>query len=106
MVQSSSKLLALIVILVCSVLLIRRPIYPLREFSPNFGMFKTAGMGTVHATSPRDYTRILEAGAASNIDLGKAKKLAQDLLGLIRARYQLDEPIGAHFFNSANNIGR
>jgi hypothetical protein len=49
--------------------------------------------------------RNLSDAKTQDIDIAHAKKLAQDLLGLIRARYQLDEPIGRHFFNTANNIG-
>ena len=39
-----------------------------------------------------------------NIDFSAAKKQAQDLLSLIRARYELDGPIGSQFFLAANNM--
>lgn len=40
-----------------------------------------------------------------NVDIPAAKKASQELLSLIRARYELDGPIGSQFFLSANNMG-
>ena len=42
---------------------------------------------------------------SKKLDFDRAKSLSKELLSRIRARYQLDEPIGTHFFNTANNIG-
>ena len=64
-------------------------------------MLAGAGSG-----SPSSGDKPAGSNAASPMmmDLDAAKKMTQELLSLIRARYELDGPIGSNFFLTANNM--
>lgn len=49
-------------------------------------------------------SRKLDGTVIPGVDFDKAKKLAKDLLSLIRNRYELEGPIGSQFFLTANNM--